>query len=73
MNIEKSLLSKENVVDFGILPNIQRLTVPKIRVQFGRKCWQKKRKDVDDKLLNEFFQKYLVVRERSAVENSFTK
>ena len=33
---------------------------------------QKKRKDVDYKLLKEFFQKYFVVHEQSAVENSFS-
>ena len=30
MDIDKSLLSNRNVVDFGILPNISRLTVPRI-------------------------------------------
>ena len=45
------LLSKENVVDFGILPNVYRLAVPRIMYQFGRKRCQKKRKDVDYKLL----------------------
>ena len=39
--------------------------------QFGRKRCQKKRKDVDCKLLQEIFQKYVVVHEQSAVENSF--
>ena len=36
---------------------VQRLTVPRIIDQFGRKRCQKKRKYVDHKLLNEFFQK----------------
>ena len=40
--------------------------------QFGCKRCQKKRKDVDYKLLSEFFQKYFVVHEQSAVENSFS-
>ena len=40
--------------------------------QFGRKRCQKKRKDVDYKLLLEFFQKYFVVHKQSAVENSFS-
>ena len=41
LKIDKSLLSKQNVVDFGILMNIQRLTVPRIIDQFGRKRCQK--------------------------------
>ena len=44
LKFDKSLLSKENVVDFGILPNIWRLTVPQMIVQFGRrsvKMWTK--------------------------------
>ena len=40
--------------------------------QFGRKRCQKKRKDVDYKLLKEFFQKYFVVNKQSAVESSFS-
>ena len=40
--------------------------------QLGRKRCQKKSKDVDYKLLQEFFQKYFVVHERSAVKNSFS-
>ena len=40
--------------------------------QFERKRCQKKRKDVDYKLLYEFFQKYFAVHEQSAVENSFS-
>ena len=39
--------------------------------QFRRKMCQKKRKDIDYKLLKEFIQKYFVVHEQSAVENSF--
>ena len=39
--------------------------------QFGRKRCQKKRKDVDYKLLKEFIQKYFVVHEQSTVKNSF--
>ena len=49
---------------------LQRLPVPRIKDQFKRKMLQKKRKDVDYKLRIEFFQKYLVVYERSAVKNS---
>ena len=41
--------------------------------QFGSKRCQKKRKDVDYQLLLDFFQKYFVVHERSAVKNSFSK
>ena len=44
--------------------------MPRIIDQFGHKRCQKKRKDVDYKLLKEFFQKYFVVHERSAVKNS---
>ena len=51
---------------------LQRLTVPRIIDQFWRKRCQMKRKDVDYKLLNEFFQRYFVVYEQSAVENSST-
>ena len=40
--------------------------------QFGRKRYQTKRKDVDYKLLKDFFQKYFVAHEQSAVENSFS-
>ena len=38
---------------------------------FGHKRCQKKRKDVDYKLLQDFFQKYFVAHERSAVKNYF--
>ena len=41
----------------------QRLTVPQMIYQFGRKRCQKKHKDVDYKLLSEFFQKYPVAHE----------
>ena len=51
LQIYKSLSSKENVVDFAILPNAQILTVPGIVDQFGHKRGQKKRKDIDYKLL----------------------
>ena len=44
-------VSKENVVDLGILPIVQRLTAPQIIDQFRRKMCQKKGKDVDYKLL----------------------
>ena len=50
----------ENVFDFGILPNVyeqiqpKRLTVSRLIEQFGRKICQKKRTDVDYKLLLEF-------------------
>ena len=49
--MDKSLLSKENVVDFGNLPNVQILTVPRKIDHFGRKRCQKKPKDVDFNLL----------------------
>ena len=58
----------ENVLDFGILQNVYSLTVPRIIDQFGRKMCQKKRKDLDYKLL---FQKRFVVHERPAVKNLF--
>ena len=52
-------------------PNIfQRLTVPRIIDQFWRKRCQKKRKDVNYKLIYNFFQKYFVVHERWAVKIS---
>ena len=51
---------KENVVDFGILLNVERLAVPRIIDQFGRKRCQKKRKDVDYKLFKIFFKNILV-------------
>ena len=51
---------------------LQRLTVPRIIDQFGRKRCQKKRKEVEYKLLQDFFQKDFVVHEQSAVENSFS-
>ena len=66
--IDKWLLSKQNVVDFGILTNVQRLTVPRIIDQ----CCQKKRKNVDYKLMQEFIKWYFVVREQSAIENPFS-
>ena len=40
--------------------------------EFGRKRGQKKHKFMDYKLLLEFFQKYLIADERSAVKNSFS-
>ena len=40
--------------------------------QFWRNMCQKMRKDVDYKLLQQFFQKYQVIQEQSAVENSFS-
>ena len=40
--------------------------------QFGRKICQKKRKDVEYKIILEFFQKYFFLHEKSAVENSFS-
>ena len=63
---------KENVADLEILPNVQRLTVPLIIDQFGRKRCQKKRKDLSYQLLQEFFQKYFVVHELWAGKNSFS-
>jgi len=50
----------------------QRLTVPRIIDQFGRKRCQKKRKDVNYKLLYEFFQRCFVLHEHSATENLFS-
>ena len=46
--------------------DLQAITVRRIIDQFGRKRCQKKDKDVDYKLLSEFFQKYFVVHKRSA-------
>ena len=40
--------------------------------QFGCNRCQKKRKDVDYKPLEEFFQKNCVINEQSAVKNSFS-
>ena len=51
LKINKSLSSKENVVDFAILPIVYRFTLPRKIDQFGHKRCQKKRKDVDYKLL----------------------
>ena len=51
---------------------LQRLTVPRIYDQFGRKRCLKKRKDVDYKLLKKYSQKYFVVHEQSAVKNLFS-
>ena len=51
LKINKSQSSKEKVGDFAILPNVQRLTVPRIIDQFGHKRCQKKRKEVDYQLL----------------------
>ena len=72
LKFNKSLSSKENVDDFAILPNVQRLTVPRIIDQFGHKSCQKKRKDVDYQLLQELFQKYSVVHEQLAAKNWFS-
>ena len=47
-----------------------RLTVPRIVDQFGRKRCQKKRKNVNHKLLSQFFQKYFFVHDRLAVKKS---
>ena len=56
-----------------LLSNIfQRLTLPRVIDQFGRKRCQKKREDVEDKLIKEFFQKYFDEHERSAVKTSFS-
>ena len=51
---------------------IQRLTVPRLIGQLERKRCQKKRKDVNYKFLTEFFQKYFVLDEQSAVKNPFS-
>ena len=40
MNVDKSLLSKGNVVDFRILSTVQILTVSRIIDQSGRKRWK---------------------------------
>ena len=50
------------------------LIVPNMYIidQFGRKKCQKKHKEEDYKLIFEFFQKYFVVHERSAVKKSFS-
>ena len=47
----------------GILLNVERLTVPRIIDQFGRKKCQKKRKDISYKLLKNNFQTYFVAHE----------
>ena len=39
---------------------LQRLAMPRIMVQFGRKKCQKKRKDVNYQLLHDFFHKYFL-------------
>ena len=44
--------------------------MPQIIDQFGSKRYQKKRKDVYYKLLSDFFQKYFVIQEQSAVKNT---
>ena len=63
--------SKTDICRFSNI--FQRLTVPPIIDQFGRKRCQKKHKDVCYKLLCEFFQKYFVVHQWSAVKYSFSK
>ena len=51
----------------------QRLTVPQKLTNLGAKgAKRRKRKDVSYQLLQEFFQKYFVAQERSAVKNSFS-
>ena len=72
LNIDKSSFSKEMYADFGILPNVQRLTAPLILGRFGRKSCQKKREDVNYQFLWEFFQKYFDVNELWAGKNSFS-
>ena len=52
--------------------NTPQCAVVQIIDQFGRKRCQKKRKEIDYKLLKKFFQKYYVVHEQSAVENLFS-
>ena len=51
---------------------LQRVTVPRIVDQFGRKRCQKKRNEMKHKLRYEFFQKYSAVHKQSAVKNSFS-
>ena len=70
---DKSLFSKENYVDleFEFFRKFK-FSVPQMIDQFGRKRCQKKRKDVSFQLQSEFFQKYYVVHEWSAVKNSFS-
>ena len=60
LDIDKSLLSKENVVDFRILSNVERLTVLQLMDQFGHKTSQKKHKDVEYKFLKKFFKNILL-------------
>ena len=48
-----------------------KFTLGRQSFKFGRKRWQKKRKYVDYNLLKEFFQKYFVAHEQSAVKYSF--
>ena len=51
--------------------NSSSLTLTQITDQFGRKRCQQKRKDVSYQLLSEFFQKYFVANEWSAIKNMF--
>ena len=51
LEIDKSLLLKGNILDFGILTNVQSLTVPWLIDQFGRKMCQKKHKDIEYQLI----------------------
>ena len=67
------LLQKLQNVAFELVFNEPVCSVARIIDQFARKRCQKKRKDVGYKLLLEFFQKYFVVHQQSAVENSFSK
>ena len=64
--IDDIFLRRQLIVDF------QTYFMTQIINQFWRKMCQKKRKDVDYKLLYKFFQKYFFVHEQSAVENSFS-
>ena len=58
---------------FRFSKTLQRLTLPRIIDQFGRERYRKKRKDVDCKVLQEFFRNILLyIHERLAVINSFS-
>ena len=72
LRIDKSLWSKEKVVDFGILPNVWRLTVPRPIDQFWRKKCQKKSKDVEYKLIQDLKKLYFMLHERSTVKSLFS-
>ena len=53
--------------------NMQRLTVPRMIGQFGRKRCQKKRKDMDYKILLEFFKNTLLCLNGWLSKNSYVR